>query len=62
MYSVDFHLLRGSEMDKFYLVFCGLMVLFLPHLSHESVSTMTQISLQFLFVFIGWAAFKTFTE
>ena len=49
-------------MDKFYLVFCGLMVLFLPHLSHESVSTMTQISLQFLFVFIGWAAFKTFTE
>ena len=49
-------------MDKLYLIVCGLIALFLPHLTHESVSTVAQVLLQFGFIGIGWFGFKTFSE
>ena len=47
-------------MSEFNLVVCVLIALMLPHLSADSVSTLEQIILQFLFLAMGYAGFKTY--
>lgn len=49
-------------MDKLYLISGFVLALILPHLTAPSVSTLTQISLQGLFLVIGYLGFITFNE